>query len=126
MRGFNTKTKPLNWRSKETHDRYMADIEAGGLKGNCKLCEREPILDFTYCKIVANHFPYDRVAAVHEMIVPKRHTNGSDLTREEHAELDHLKQGILNERYTFIVEGLPNAKSIPAHAHLHLIVPNQA
>lgn len=125
MLGFNTKTKPMNWRSKETHERYMADIEAGGLEGNCTLCEREPLLEFTYWKVVANHFPYDRVAALHEMIVPKRHTNGSDLTTEELAELSKLKQSVLNERYTFIIEGLPHARSIPGHFHLHLVVPNQ-
>ena len=125
MSKIDTKTKPLNWRTLETHNLYMKDIEAGGLDEGCLLCERAALHTFEYWKIIENKYPYDRVALVHEMILPLRHTDGCDLSEAEKAELEVLKKTFLNDHYHFIVEALPKTKSIPAHLHMHLIVPNQ-
>jgi hypothetical protein len=90
-----------------------------------RYAKKEPLHTFTYWKVVENEYPYDRVAAVHHMILPLRHTDGTDLSEAERAELEQLKQTILNDTYHFIVEALPRTKSIPAHFHLHLMVPDQ-
>jgi hypothetical protein len=126
MTRIDTKNKPLNWRNLNTHNRYMENIETGGLDDGCRLCECVAIHTFKHWKIVDNKYPYDRVALVHEMILPLRHTDGLDLTAQEVAELAKLKTTFLNDNYHFMVEALPKAKSIPGHFHLHLIVPNQA
>lgn len=126
MNKINTKTKPANWRTTETHRRYMKYIEAGGLDNGCRLCEAPTLHETIYWRIIPNNYPYDRVAEIHEMIVPKRHTVGNDLSEAERLELELLKQTYLNKHYSFIVESLPKAKSIPAHLHLHLMIPNQA
>lgn len=125
MTRIDTSKKKPNWRTEETHALYMARIDAGDLDEVCRLCEAPTLHMLTHWRIVENKYPYDRVAAVHHMIIPMRHTSGNDLTEEELTELDELKRGHLNEHYEFVVEALPRTKSIPGHFHLHLITSKQ-
>jgi diadenosine tetraphosphate (Ap4A) HIT family hydrolase len=114
--------KTPDWRSKATFDAYQEKVQSGHLTHGCRLCEAEPLAEFEYWYIIPNNFPYDRVADVHHMIVPKRHTDGDDLSTAELKELDVLKKTELNTRaYNYIMQSLPNQMSIPAHLHYHLL-----
>lgn len=115
--------QPRSWRSKETHNKYESDRTPGVANDSCPLCTAQTKAVFTHWKIMANKYPYDSVARVHDMILPIRHAGWNDLSDEELAELSELKKGVLNEQYVFAVEAFPKQRSVPGHFHLHLIVP---
>ncbi len=106
------------------HEQYERERQQDLDKGDvCPLCDAETITAFTHWRIIPNRYPYDAVAEKHDQLVPRRHTDGNDLTEAELAELKQLKATSLNEAYTFVIEALPSTKSIPGHFHLHLMVP---
>lgn len=116
--------KPRSWRTAEMHDRYVSEREADVQADDyCPLCAAETIRSFEHWRIIPNKYPYDAVARTHDQLVPKRHTDGEDLSVDELSELKTLKIGALNESYTYVVEALPGAKSIPGNFHLHLLTP---
>lgn len=122
MNTIDTSKRRPDWRTKETHEAYMKVIETGHLKDGCPLCKSNTITEFSYWRLIGNDFPYDRVAEVHHQIVPKRHTDGEDLTEEEKAEFSLLLKTDLNSRgYNYVMQSLPKNMSIPAHLHYHLI-----
>lgn len=108
-------------RTDETEAEYKAYRDAGGLDGECVLCGLEPLRSFTHWKIVQNRFPYDRVADRHDMILPLRHATEDELTPDERAELEHLRESVMHPDYDLIIEATHRTKTIPAHYHLHLI-----
>ena len=73
-------------------------------------------------RIIPNDFPYTRIAALHHMVVPKRHVKEDELSQEEWMEYNQLKHSYINDNYEFIIEPTNRKKSIPAHFHIHLIV----
>lgn len=105
------------------HEAYEAYKAKGHLAEGCRLCDKEPIKVFKNWKIIQNKFPYDQITAVHHMLVPLRHVTEAKLTAEEAEELYDIKTNLLDGEYMFIMEALPRIKSIPAHFHLHLLVP---
>ncbi|PIR86911.1 MAG: hypothetical protein COU11_03595 [Candidatus Harrisonbacteria bacterium CG10_big_fil_rev_8_21_14_0_10_49_15] len=108
-------------RTKETHHKYLAYRNNGGLEKGCALCERESLKEFRFWRVIKNEFPYDRVAETHDMLIPKRHTGEGGLTEEERKELWEIKCGeYINNNYHFIMEAVTKIKSIPNHFHLHL------
>lgn len=109
-------------RTKAATAEYAAFKDAGGLNGPCPLCVAPAIAEFKHWKIMANRFPYDKVAVTHDMVVSLRHADWADSTLEERAELDEIKKGYINDHYDFIIEATTKKKSIPPHYHLHLIV----
>jgi len=109
-------------RTPEGSERYHVYIAGGGLAGGCRICEAEPVKDFVHWKIVKNRFPYDKVAAIHDMITPKRHAVEQELSEEERAELQQIKTTYLNATYEYLLEAVHKKKSIPSHFHLHLLV----
>ncbi len=115
-----------SYRSQKMRAAYTKYIEAGKLAVGCALCDKEAdgelLENFNLWQLVDNRFPYDTITDTHHMLMPKAHITEEELTPEHLSELRELKQTILNDRYTFIFETLPNAKSIPPHHHLHLIV----
>jgi hypothetical protein len=126
MNTIDTSKRRPDWRTKETHEAYIAVIEKGHLTDGCPLCVSESLAEFTHWRLTGNRFPYDRVAEVHHMLIPKRHTNGEDLTTEERAELTLLLKTELNTRdYNYVMQSLPKNMSIPAHLHYHLITAKQ-
>ncbi|MCE9548852.1 hypothetical protein K8Q98_00400, partial [Candidatus Nomurabacteria bacterium] len=86
-------------RTKETHEKYMKFIESGFLAEKCGLCDDNSIKEFNYWKIIDNLFPYDSVAKVHHMIIPKRHVVEDELNEEEKNELKEIKMGYINQEY---------------------------
>lgn len=109
-------------RTKKSQATYFAYVAAGGLMGGCRLCEKKPIKSFTHWKIVENPFPYDKIAATHHMIVPKRHVQERKLSKKEMLDFQHIKDTYLHKTYEFIIESTYRKKSIPDHLHLHLIL----
>jgi len=105
--------------TKAAYDAYQLEDE---FKGACPLCNAPTVRTFTYWRVVKNRFPYDKIAGVHDMLVPVRHIIEKDITEEEWRELAHIKNEFVHSNYQFIIEATHKTKSIPAHFHLHLIV----
>lgn len=110
-------------RTKESQKHYLKLMSEGFLNNGCNLCIAPAINEFKYWRIVDNKFPYDLIAKINHMILPKRHTNYKGLSREEKDELDVIRAEYIGKNYVYIVETVEEKKSIPAHFHLHLIVP---
>jgi hypothetical protein len=112
----------MNFRSEKTFKAYEDYKKVNPFQPNsCPLCEKPALREFTHFRIVNNNFPYDKIAAVHHMIVPRVHLEEKDLTLEMYQELVYLKETYINDNYSHIIEALPKNKSIPNHFHLHVI-----
>ncbi len=109
-------------RSEKMLAKYLARLAVIAGEPDCKLCALPIIESFTHWNIVPNEYPYDLIASVHHMVLPKRHCTAEELTDEELSELYQIKRGYINEHYDFINENVTHTSSIPAHHHLHLIV----
>lgn len=110
-------------RTPEMTQRYKDYRDQGGLENGCRLCDSEPIKKYRFWKITDNKFPFDRIAKVHYMLMPLRHTTEAGFTEEERFELFEIKHGVdIQDDYDFIIEAMHKKKSIPDHFHLHLIV----
>lgn len=113
-----------DWRTKETHHAYMAVRRIRGENFGCPLCkEVTSVTEFEHWRIVLNDFPYDKVASLHHMLIPKRHITLDEVTPEEQVEFNSIFKTTLNEKYTLIAQALPKKRSIPKHLHYHLLVP---
>lgn len=113
------------FRTPETSKRYKDFIANGGLEGRCVLCDKETTgVTFTYWRIVTNDYPYDLITERHDMLMPIRHADESELTEEEKAELFDIKTNHLSD-YDFVIEPTRKLKSIPEHFHLHVITGKQ-
>lgn len=108
-------------RTQETEARYTA-VKALREPAECGICNDLTLREFTHWRIVANQFPYDMIASVHHMAVPKRHVPEEAVTDEEWTELDAIKRGYIAENYEIVLETMPKKKSIPGHFHIHLLV----
>lgn len=96
----------------------------------CWICDKEDVsmpqasadapLNYKHWRIVANSFPYDKIAAVHHMITPVRHATEDDVTEEEWAEFAIIKRDVLYKQYEYTMQATPVVQTIPGHYHLHL------
>ena len=110
------------FRSNASYQAYAKYKENNpSFKDTCPLCSKPSLKEFTYWKIVVNDFPYDAIAAIHHMVIPKIHIKEEGLTFEMYQELVQLKNTYLNDHYNHIIEPLPENKSIPEHFHLHVV-----
>lgn len=112
-------------RTKEAEEQYKKLIASGYLNGGCKLCEAPALREFSHWKIVENKFPYDRIARVHDMVLPKRHVEEDELSQEEKDEYRTIKEDYIEQTYEYLIEATSKQKSIPEHFHLHLIIPKE-
>ena len=109
-------------RTEETADRYQADILTRPKDGGCPLCKFDSVIqEFEHWVHKGNKYPYDRYFEKSDMLVTKRHVADTDLTQAERDELDKLKKEVLYANYDSLLEHMPVQRSIPAHAHYHLI-----
>jgi hypothetical protein len=91
-------------------------------KPGCRLCnDTESIREFEYWRLMPNKFPYDRFCSKSDMLVTKRHTDETGLTKQEREEYFKLKSEVLVDEYDSVLDHLPKQKSIPNHCHFHLI-----
>lgn len=112
----------MSLRMPENEGKYKQFVADGGLEHGCVLCKKEPVLMFTYWKIVPNSYPYDRIAKTHDMIMPIRHAKETELTDAEWREFEKISAEYLHPVYEYLVESTHKSKSLPEHYHLHLIV----
>lgn len=109
-------------RSAETKARYSEWLKTQKDIAACPLCERGPIHQYKFWKIIDNHFPYDRVAKTHHILVTLRHVSEMQLSAEERAELLEIKRdAYVNKHYGYSLEATPRTMSLPDHFHIHLL-----
>lgn len=109
-------------RTPETEERYRKEKAERPADYGCPLCKSETVKDFTLWRVVKNDYPYDLIAAHHEMLLPKRHVLEEELTDEEKEEYMHIKRTWVQEQdYNYIAEATYGTKSIPEHHHHHLL-----
>jgi diadenosine tetraphosphate (Ap4A) HIT family hydrolase len=104
--------------SQEVYENYAKNNKDDG----CALCLKASLRDFNYWRIVKNDFPYDKIAEIHDILIPIRHAREGDLNEQELQELMKIKESHVNEAYEYMIEATAKNKSIPNHFHLHLIV----
>lgn len=109
-------------RTQKATDEYKAFRDSGGLDVGCALCSGVALKSFRFWKIMENRFPYDKIAAVHHMIVPLRHASEDEVNADEWQEWKEIKHATVGKEYDFFVEATNKKKSIPSHFHIHLIV----
>lgn len=100
----------------------MKFIAAGNLENECGLCKATSIKEFKYWRIIDNRFPWDLIAQIGHIIIPKRHVVYDKLTMAEKKEFDLIKSKYIEKRYEVIAEATNRKKSIPGHFHKHLLV----
>lgn len=61
-------------RTPEGTKKYHDYLDARGADVGCPLCRKSPLKQFMFWKIVANDFPYEKIAQTHDMLLPVRHT----------------------------------------------------
>jgi diadenosine tetraphosphate (Ap4A) HIT family hydrolase len=110
------------FRTDENQARYDAYRAAGNLERECVLCARESVHEFKHWRMIENIFPYDKIAKLHHMVIPRRHVTEPELSPEELEELQNIKGKYFHENYDFMIESAHRMKSIPQHFHLHLIL----
>ena len=114
-----------SFRTVKSTKKYLKHLKKRAKGDICPLCrERKTIKKFKYWRIIENDFPYDKIAKIHQMIVPRRHISEDELNKKELDEFKKIKKKHIVKNYDYISEGM--AKSIPNHFHLHLIVLNSA
>ena len=86
--------------------------------------EEHILQSFTHWYLIANLFPYDKVAKQHDLLIPKRvFGKMSDCTKEEWEEYKQIiNQFELDGHYNSMLENFSKGKSILRHLHIHLIV----
>jgi hypothetical protein len=107
-------------------DRYLASMNDPKKDRDNDIFEKllnDTIIDFNHWAIIHNEYPYDAIASVHHMILPKRKVpfDWNLLNQNELDEFDELRKGYLSEHYEVIWENLPAGQSIPGRMHLHLL-----
>ncbi len=88
----------------------------------CPLCEEVTLQEFEHWRLVANEYPYDRIAEIHHMLIPKAHVDQVGVSSLAWQEYAALKETFISENYGYILETTHKNKSVPRHFHVHLIV----
>lgn len=109
-------------RTKEMEERYREYQKTTDFSTLCNLCHKTiTVEEFKFWKITNNLFPWDKIAEIQHMAMPKRHVTFNELNEEEKREYENIKLGYIEENYDIIAEATNKKKSIPGHFHLHLI-----
>ncbi len=114
-------------RSAETQERYnqnQAQYTNFSETKDYREDEERVIRQYTHWYIIPNLFPYDKVAQVHDMLVPKRvFAKLSECNRVEWEEYKTILNQLEEEKYyDAIMENFSKHRSICKHLHLHLII----
>lgn len=88
------------------------------------ITEHDAVCIFIHWYIVQNNFPYDAVADVHHLLVPRRENISGwvDLSYGELQDLLHIRETYCRDHYEMVAENMPSAKTVQNHFHLHLFV----
>lgn len=110
-------------RSQECWDKYQAHTPLD----HCFLCKPEEhlkiIREYNHWFICENQYPYDQIATVHHMLVPRAHVQFEEkLEREVHHELFKIFWQLDSKsEYDAIMRNFVKAQSHTAHLHYHLL-----
>lgn len=79
------------------------------------------LVDFTHWRIIKNNYPYDNIAKVHDMLIPRRKfsTYGC-MTKPERVELDVIINVYL-EDYDAVLLNMTKRRSVTDWFHWHLL-----
>ena len=110
----------VNFRTIENEEKYFAWMKSHADRP-CALCECPPLQIFSHWKLITDTFPYDVIANTHDMIVPLRHVDDTNLTNEERLELATIKIS-LGTAYDMFIENSHHRRSIHEHFHVHAII----
>ncbi len=115
-------------RLPETEKRYLAFLKKNHeaqQNGAIFTLENEVVLrEFTNWIIIENRFPYDGMAKVNHMLIPRDpvtdfYTAPAALQDEYHA----IRRLLSEEAYyDAIIENFPRSRSVTRHTHSHLVV----
>jgi len=117
----------MQLRSKEMRDKYAENQSHYTDFSSTKNFEEDKervIQSFNHWNIITNLFPYDNVAEVHDMLVPKRIFGGLfDCTTEEWDEYKSIINQLEEDSYyDVLIKNFSKHKSIHRHLHIHLII----
>ncbi|GIW68262.1 MAG: hypothetical protein KatS3mg099_210 [Candidatus Parcubacteria bacterium] len=87
---------------------------------SCPLCRAPDIRAYRFWRLIPNHFPYDKIARTHHMLVPKRCVPEEEIAAQEWEELTHIKRE-LAPAYHFYMETTIRQRSVRQHYHLHCV-----
>jgi diadenosine tetraphosphate (Ap4A) HIT family hydrolase len=114
----------------EADERAYAEARATGSLPACRYCVvKNVVREYAHFLIMANDFPYSRIAKVNHMLSPKRHVASFyELNDAERAELEtiyiDIDRGVSDGTlppYDQIIKNTTRNMTIPGHVHLHLI-----
>jgi len=73
--------------------------------------------------IAQNEYPYDKIAARHDLLCPIRvFAQDWEMTKAERGELNEIRQRIASEgTYDILLENIHHERTVLSHYHLHLI-----
>ena len=111
-------------RSPETWERYQNAPKRK--EGYCFMCKLEGIVivkKFKHWYIVKNQYPYDTVAEVHHLLVPRDHiAQAENLTDQCTEEAATIMEAIEFEGfYDCMISNFPSKQSQKQHFHVHLV-----
>jgi len=111
-------------RMKEKYAENMNQYEDFISTKNFEEDKERIIHSYTHWYIIANLFPYDKIAATHNMLVPKRVFGKiSECNKEEWEEYKTILNQFEDDGiYDAILENFSRNRSVCTHLHLHLIV----
>ena len=105
-------------RLPETESRYKRYIESGE-KPN--FATRVPLKQYRHWKVINNEYPYDYIAAVHHLLIPKRAVEDPLLLKQEELDEFFLIRRLMVRDYDLFMENAPRRSSLKDWYHVHLI-----
>lgn len=79
------------------------------------------VREYEHWAIIQNIFPYDLIAEVAHLLIPKRiFAHYEEMTDTEEKELFRIKQEV-TPQYDSILENFAHNRSVPSHFHFHLL-----
>ena len=110
---------PITLRSRGAQLNYMQAKELGQI--HC-LKDIEPIVTFSYWKIVPNEYPYDVAFSTCHLLLPIRVAPDKEsLSAVELTELESIMKTYVEHNYDCVMENTARTRSVLGHYHLHLL-----
>ena len=112
----------ITLRTDKVQKKYMEYLATPKSKECCFCRERDSdsIIKrkYKYWLLMHNEYPYDKVYRQHDLLSSKRHVGWGDLTVNEIAEYNIIRDE-LREKYEQTIENLGAASSQRGHFHIH-------
>lgn len=102
-------------------DRYEQSYHAGGRARDVRDFKSYAV--FEHWMVVENEFPYDKIAAVHRLLAPKRSMSEPfEMNAEEVRELHGIMQAWAEAKeYDTMMLNFHHSRTLPKQLHFHLV-----